>query len=63
MGFKSEIYLCSRPVVLNPFWHQGLILWKIVFQQKRGGVGWFQGVSSVLHLLLFFICNLMPPLI
>ena len=58
MGFKSEICLCSRPVVPNLFWHQGLI-----FHRPGVGWGWFQGVSSVLHLLLLFICNLMPPLI
>ena len=62
-GFKSEICLCSRPVLPKLFWHQGLILWKVVFPQTRGRVGWFRDVSSALHLLLLFISNLMPPLI
>lgn len=35
MGFKSEICLCSRPVVPIPFWHQGLILWKKNFSTDR----------------------------
>ena len=34
----------------QPFWHQGLILWKTIFPRTRVG-GWFQDDSSTLHLL------------
>ena len=34
----------------QPFWHQGLILWKTIFPRTRVG-GWFQDDSSTLHLV------------
>ena len=50
---------CSGP---QPFWHQGLVLWKTVFPQT--GVGteekWFPDDSSTLHLFctFFFFFNI-----
>ena len=44
--------MISHSSSLQPFWHQGAVLWKTVFPQTDWGEGgWFQDDSSAFHLL------------
>ena len=47
-GFNfSKTIQTSSP---QPFWHQGVILWKTIFPETGEG-GWFGDDSSALHTL------------
>ena len=54
----TPIFCFSR---LQPFWHQGLVLWKTIFPETRVR-GMVSGSFKCITFSVHFVSNLMPPL-